>query len=189
LPEIRDSETYLEDTLRNVARSSEWDTALVSKQELSQILWAGYGYSYYKDSSPRGELEGDVHRTVPSAHAYYPMILYIIDSSGIYEYEPNGHTLIQYTDSDSRATLASATGNPWAAFAPSIIVIAWDENIIMNTDFAYVEAGLITQNIFLESVAWGLNVDWGMAANAETVRNTLNQDTNIYPAIILTIGH
>lgn len=189
LPEIQDSAVSLEDALNSVFSSHEWSENPVTKQELSQVLWASYGYSYYEDtaSSPPKR-----HRTVPSAHAYYPMKIYAANSSGVYEYLPEQHTLTTIVTEDRRPSIALASGNAWASSAPLIIAMAWDDSHILTVDTTYVEVGLITQNVYLESAAWGLIADWAKAnINEEAMRQALGLtgETQLHPASIITIGH
>jgi len=153
------------------------------------VLWASYGYSYYEDnaSSPPKR-----HRTVPSASAYYPMRIYAANSSGVYEYLPEQHTLTTIVAEDRRLSIAQASGNTWASSAPLIITMAWDNTTILTVDTTYIEIGLITQNVYLESAAWGLIADWGKAdTDEEAMREALGLtgETNLHPVSIITIGH
>lgn len=189
LPEIQDSTISLEDALDSVFSSHEWSENPVTKQELSQVLWASYGYSYYEDiaSSPPRR-----HRTVPSADSYYPMRIYAANSSGVYQYLPEQHTLTTIITEDRRHSIALASGNPWASSAPLIIAIAWDDTNILTVDTTYIEVGLITQNVYLESAAWGLIADWGKAdVDEEAMREALGLigETHLHPASIITVGH
>jgi SagB-type dehydrogenase family enzyme len=189
LPEIQDSNVSFEGALNSVRSRHEWSDKPVTRQELSQVLWASYGYSYYEDtavSPPRK------HRTVPSASSYYPMRIYVANSSGIYQYLPEQHTLTPIVTVDRRANIATASGNTWASSAPIIILIVWDDSHILTVDTTYIEIGLITQNVYLESAAWGLVTDWGRAdADEEAMRNSLglSGQTNLHPVSIITVGH
>ena len=189
LPEIQDSTVSLEDALDSLFSSHEWSENPVTKQELSQVLWASYGYSYYEDTAS-GHPER--HRTVPSASAHYPMRIYAANSSGIYQYFPEQHTLTTIVAGDRRLSIAQASGNTWASSAPLIIAMAWDDSRILTVDTTYIEVGLIAQNVYLESAAWGLIADWGKAdTDEEAMRQALGLtgETNLHPASIITIGH
>jgi SagB-type dehydrogenase family enzyme len=191
LPEIQDSNMSFDDALNLVIPSHEWSLNPVTKQELSQVLWASYGFSYYEDSS---EVPPEKHRTVPSAHAYYPMKIYAANSSGVYEYLPEQHTLTTIMAGDRRSNIAQVSGNGWAASSPLIIALAYieDSRPYIGSQETYVEIGLITQNVFLESTAWGLIADWGKAdKNEDAMRQALglNEETNLHPVAIITIGH
>jgi len=189
LPEIRDSTVSLEDALDSIFSSHEWSENPVTKQELSQVLWASYGYSYYEDTAVSPP---ERHRTVPSAKSYYPMRIYAADSSGVYQYIPEQHTLTTIAAEDKRSSIVLASGNAWASSAPLIIAIAWDDSHILTVDTTYIEVGLITQNVYLESAAWGLIADWGKAdTDEEAMREALGLigQTHLHPASIITVGH
>lgn len=189
LPEIQDSTVSLEDALGSVFSSHEWSENPVTKQELSQVLWTSYGYSYYEDTASTPPKR---HRTVPSAHAYYPMRIYAANSSGVYQYLPKQHTLTNIVAEDRRASIAQASGNPWVASAPILIATAWDETRILTVDTTYIEVGLITQNVYLESAAWGLIADWAKADTDEEAMRAalgLTEETHLHPASLITLGH
>jgi nitroreductase len=191
LPEIQDSNVSLEDALDSVFSSHEWSENPVTRQELSQILWASYGYSYYEDTAATPPTR---HRTVPSAHGYYPMKVYAANSSGVYEYLPEQHTLTTIVTEDRRPSIAQASGNALASSAPLIIAVAYveDSRPWIGGEETYVEVGLIAQNVYLESAAWGLIADWGKAdIDEEAMREALGLigETHLHPASIITVGH
>ncbi|MDH5266438.1 MAG: nitroreductase family protein [Candidatus Bathyarchaeota archaeon] len=189
LPEIQDSTVSLENALDSVFSSHEWSENPVTKQELSQVLWASYGYSYYEDTATSPPTR---HRTVPSAHSYYPMRIYAANSSGTYEYLPEQHTLTTIAAADRRLSIALASGNTWVSSAPLIIALAWDDSHILTVDTTYIEVGLITQNVHLESTAWELIADWGKADTDEDAMREalgLTEETHLHPASIITVGH
>jgi len=189
LLEIKDSSMTLKEALDSVFSSHEWSENPLTEQELSQILWSSYGFSYYEDTAttPRKR-----HRTVPSAAAYYPMKIYVADSLGVHQYIPEQHTLALVDAEDKRPNIAQASGNQWASSAPIIVVIAWDESRIESVGANYIEAGLIAQNVFLESAAWGLIADWGRADKDErAMRESLGLTgaANLHPVSIIALGH
>jgi SagB-type dehydrogenase family enzyme len=192
LPEIQDSSLSLGDALDSVFSSHEWSETPLTKQELSQVLWASYGYSYYEDTAASPPKTPTRHRTVPSAGAKYPMRIYAANSSGVYQYLPEQHTLTTIVAEDRRHSIALASGNTWASSAPLIIAMAWDDTDILTVDTTYIEVGLIAQNVYLESAAWGLIADWGKAdIDEEAMREALGLigETHLHPASIITVGH
>jgi len=120
------------------------------------------------------------------------MRIYAANSSGVYQYLPEQHTLTTIIAEDRRQSIGLASGNPWASSAPLIIAIAWDDTNILTVDTTYIEVGLIAQNVYLESAAWGLVTDWGRAdTGEEAMRNSLGLigKTNLHPVSIITVGH
>ena len=61
-----------------------------TEELLSQALWSCYGYAE----------EG--HRTVPSAKAWYPLLIYVFTKDGVYLYHPEGHELTKLFKGDYR---------------------------------------------------------------------------------------
>jgi hypothetical protein len=187
LPEIQDSNVSLENALNLIHSSHNWSSDTITQQELSQVLWASYGYSYFLDTASGGR-----HRTVPSAHSYYPMRIYAANSTGVYKYIPEQHNLTTVVTGDRRPNIASASGNSWASTAPLIIAMVWDDSQILTVDTTYIEVGLIAQNVYLESAAWGLITDWGKADSNENAMKAalgLAEETNLHPVSIITVGH
>lgn len=189
LPEIQDSSVSFEDALNLISSSNAWNDNPLTQQELSQVLWASYGYSYFEDNSTSPPT---IHRTVPSAEDIYPTRIYAANSTGVYQYIPENHTLTMIVTEDRRSSIALASGNTWASSAPLIIAVVWDDTNIMTVDATYIENGLIAQNVYLESAAWGLITDWGTADNNETAMKEalgLTAETHLHPASIITVGH
>jgi len=186
LPQIQDSATSLEQALNMISSSHEWSSDPITQQELSQVLWASYGYSYFNDT-----VSGVQHRTVPSAHSYYPMRIYAANSTGVYKYISELHDLTTVIMGDRRSIIASASGNNWASSAPLVVATVWDDTTIMTEDTTYIEVGLITQNVYLEGAAWGLITDWGRADGNESAMKEalgLSGETHLHPASIITVG-
>jgi len=192
LPEIQDSNLSIADALDAVFSSHQWSENPVTKQELSQLLWASYGYSYYEDTAASSHpMNISRHRTVPSARAKYPMIIYAVNSSGIFRYVPYEHTITMVVVGDRRQNIAAASGHDWMASAPLMIGLVWNDSRIYNINTTYTEVGLITQNIYLESAAWGLIADWGKAdTDEEAMREALGLvgQTHLHLASIITVG-
>lgn len=60
LPSVQNSEKSFADALSDMNYAQTWSTQVVSLQELSQLLWAAYGYA------------STGHRTTPSWGGWYP---------------------------------------------------------------------------------------------------------------------
>jgi nitroreductase len=185
LPLIQASTTLLDDAIQFFAPSQEWSRDLTA-QELSQILWAGYGYSYYHDAETNR-----THRTIPSAHGVYPSTLYIASASGVMQYKPYQHTIEEYLTTDIRAAIASACSAPWLQSAPQVLIIAWQERPDRDFGLNYgnVEVGLIAQNVFLESYAQQVHVDWARVTNQTQLQTLLNlNDPTIHLNLVIGLG-
>jgi nitroreductase len=89
LPKIKYSEMNLTTAIEECTESSSLGGKL-STEEQFQIIWSSYGYSYLLDKSGFDFIYHiNRHRTVPSAHKYYPLRIYIVTESGIFRYIPN----------------------------------------------------------------------------------------------------
>ena len=89
-------------------------TAKISLETLSQALWVCYG------------IREGVYRTVPSAKAWYPFIIYVFLESGVYKYNPVGHALIKLKDGDHR--VKSGTQKTLVSKAAANFVLFGDLN-------------------------------------------------------------
>src|SRR4030042_2082163 len=84
LPRIRFSNNSLMMVLENRDEVTSWDISKISREDLSYLIWASYGYSYYLDESNTGAVQR--HHTVPSAHGYYPFRIYAATKFGVFRY-------------------------------------------------------------------------------------------------------
>lgn len=148
LPRIQKSSLSLTTTLKERNESTAWQGEL-SRQEQDQMLWSAYGYNLLVDKSDfEFVYHISRHRTVPSAHGYYPLQIYAVTKTGMYHYIPNiydplyGNLRLVYllpkfafpivtylqkiTGGDFRSDTANATGDPSIASAPLITVIVLD---------------------------------------------------------------
>jgi hypothetical protein len=185
LPEVQIGNTTLKAAIDGFQPSRSWSQNL-TKQQLSQILWAGYGYSSYFDTERE-----IVHRSVPSAHGTYPSTLYVANASGLYIYQPLLHSLTMESSSDLRSDIATACDAVWLTDAPLLVLPVWEEYPAHDFYDTYgnIEVGLITQNIFLESHDQHLHADWASIANETAIRSTLNiNSTTTHPGLVIALG-
>jgi SagB-type dehydrogenase family enzyme len=128
----------------------------LSIKEVAQLLWAGQGIT---------ELSSGL-RTAPSAGATYPIELYVVAGNidglepGVYRYFPNTHSLRLVLSGDIRHELsAAALQQPSVSHAPATILIT---GIVSRIEqrygrraerYVYMEAGHVSQNIYLQATA------------------------------------
>jgi len=206
LPPVLYSNTSLEEAIMNRMSVNEWSSENLSSQELSQLLWAAYGSA------------NTTHRTTPSAGGIYPLIVYVLNSTGVYRYVPEieketpelFHFIDKTLEEDKRYEVANAcSGETWAANAPTILLVAYNSSFNnghtgdgsasgsgLNHENIEVDAGCVIQNIFLEASAWNLGTtvlsrgleDWN-ETGAANIRNILNLTSDIVPLYVMPVGH
>jgi SagB-type dehydrogenase family enzyme len=164
-PDRTDPPLSVAEALRTRRSIRGYDARAVDLARLSQLLWAGQGIT-----------GGDGKRTAPSAHALYPLSLFVVAggvdglAAGLHRYDPRGNALSQLAAGDLRASLcAAALGDqPWLAEAPAAVVVAADMARAIEAfaeqppdgrrgvRYVYLEAGALVQNVCLRATALGL---------------------------------
>ena len=142
-------------TLLKMRRTNRsFDSKKLPPQVLSELLWAADGIN----DSVSGK------RTVPSAHNWQTISIYIAAVDGLYLYEPKAHLLIQISDKDIR----KFTGNQsFVTQAPATLIYVADfgrmdpdSKSLTEKDRIFlssIEAGSISQNVYLYCASEGLN--------------------------------
>jgi SagB-type dehydrogenase family enzyme len=197
LPLVQYSELSFKDSIRNMLFTQTWPTENLSLQKLSQLLWAAYGYTNIT-------YEATYHRTTPSAYGIYPLVIYVSNATGIYQYLPENHSTVEILQGDRRFDIANACSNQsWVAKAPAIFLIVYNSSYNNGTtgdrggthEFIEVDAGAVIQQLFLEASAWNLSVnivsqgleDWN-GTGAKELRGILNLSPSLIPLCIVPIG-
>lgn len=198
LPIVQYSQLSFEDALKNMMFATEWSADPLSLQELSQLLWAAYGYTNvtYKTA---------YHRTTPSAMGIYPLVIFVSNATGVYQYSPENHSVAKVMHGDKRFDIANAcSGQVWAANAPTIFLIIYNSSYnngdtgdggTLPHEFIEVNAGAVIQQLFLEASAWNLSAniisqgleDWN-GTGAEELRSILGLSSSLIPLYIVPVG-
>jgi len=215
LPKIQHSEMSISTALSE-RNDGETYTGEISREQLSQFLWSSYGFSPYLDRSDQYLNPVKRHRTVPSAHGYYPFHIYAVTENGIYKYEPSLLTrlrivpadligfpivtfLMKIKTGDHREELAQATNDPTIASAPLIIINVLDVEMtrpeglddlsaeIFKRFWTY-EAGASAYNIMIEATAWDYTSNIYLPTDEDTLRTLLKLEEECLPIFIVPIG-
>ncbi|MDR3672710.1 MAG: SagB/ThcOx family dehydrogenase [Holophaga sp.] len=155
--------------------------------EAGQLLWAAQG-----ENRPGA-------RTVPSAHAKYPLELYLLTSgsatlqSGLYHYLPAGNQLQRLGDGSPNATLGKLKSmQPWIAAAPAVFVLGGVPTRIdptgKNTSLTFYEAGAAAQDLLLQAVALGLEAGTAAGIDMTAVAQALKLPAGTQSLIVLPVG-
>jgi len=198
LPLVQYSELSFGDSIRNMLFTQIWPAENLSLQKLSQLLWAAYGYTNIT-------YEATYHRTTPSAYGIYPLVIYVSNATGIYQYLPENHSVMEVMHGDKRFDIANACSNQsWVAKAPAIFLIIYNSSYnngntgdggAVSHEFIEVNAGAVIQQLFLEASAWNLSAnivsqgleDWN-GTSAQELRSILNLSPSLIPLYITPIG-
>ena len=173
---------------RQSVRSLSRDSA-VSLADVGQLLWAAQGVN-----RPNG------HRTAPSAHAVYPLELYLVASrvtglpAGVYHYGVAGHTLEPVAAGDHLGALVDgAVHQSWVADAAGVVVFAISTERAarlgsMSDRFAPMDVGFAGENLYLEAAALGLATTFAGSVSDTAAIRVLGLPATSKPVGIMPFG-
>lgn len=165
----------------------------LSMAMLSQLLWAAQGVTE----------DGGFKRAAPSGGACYPMDIYAIVghekitslAAGIVRYRPTDHSLSIWQKKDLREPIArAALHQRWMAQAPIQLVIVAEYARITakygqrGIQYAWIEAGHIGQNIFLQAEALGLVAGIVGAFDDEQIAKIMRLPPATHPLLVMPVG-
>jgi nitroreductase len=208
LPPVQYSSLTFEDAIDSMQFAHEWAPRDLSLQELSQLLWAAYGYTNLTNWGA----DRVYHKTTPGIH--YELAIYVSNATGVYEYlsevlpdHTPQHSVMKILDGDVRLEIADAcAGQTWAADAPAIFLVAFNSSYnggdtgdgmpqSIPHEFMEVSSGAVVQELFLEASAWNLSAnivsegfeEWNGTA-AEQLRSILGLPPAVIPLCIVPVG-
>lgn len=123
----------------------EYQNKALSKEDLSNLLWAAVGVN-----RPDGK------RTAPTARNQQEITVYAILPEGAYKYEADKHILTLVTEGDHRQAVAAK--QDFVKTAPVCLVVVADTHKFDegSRHYAYVDAGIVSQNINVFCAGAGL---------------------------------
>jgi SagB-type dehydrogenase family enzyme len=183
---IKESSLSLEEVL-NIRRSvREFSTETLSLEAVSNLLWAAYGNNKFK-------------KTVPSAGALYPLSIYLVVSrveklnKGIYLYQGTEHSLKKVSDRDITDDLSRAAfSQTFVGSSPLILIISAQPQVTTakygqrGIRYIYMEAGHVSQNIYLQATRLGLGTVAVGAFYDQDLKDLLQQPAD--PLYIMPVG-
>ena len=185
-PIIRDSEDSLITIIRSRHSVRTFQNKPLSDQLIGQLLWAAQGL--------RGQ---GSYRTVPSAGALYPLVLFCVCEQGLARYEPEDHTLIILNQGDLRDTLASAALDQDFIRTAGLTMIL--SAIPSRTSVKYgperspryidLEVGHSAQNAMLVATANGLGSVAVGAFYDDQVLSLIGPESELNPRYLVSFGH
>ncbi|ADE15002.1 nitroreductase [Nitrosococcus halophilus Nc 4] len=162
----------------------------LSKEEISQLLWAAQGVTH-----------GQGFRTAPSAGALYPLELYLVIGqtqeleAGVYKYQPHEHTLLRITTEDRRNQLArAALGQDPVRHNGALLVFSGVEQRTARkygqrgARYMHIEVGHAAQNVLLQAISLGLGAVVIGAFEDKEVARILEMPPNEQALYLLPVG-
>jgi len=159
----------LMEALSKRSTTREFSSDEIDNQTLSNLLWAAWGYNRPDK------------RTAPSANNKQELDLYVAKESGAYLYDARNNKLIQIHKEDVRKDMGK---QDFVGTAPiNIVFVAKNKG-----DYSPVNAGFISQNIYLYCASVDLGTVVRGYFDAETVSKALKLDDIQIPILTQTVG-
>lgn len=164
----------------------------LTPDSLGQLLWAGYGIT---EGAPWHR------RTAPSAGAVFPLDIYVVAGNvedllpGVYHYTPLNHSLEQIEEGDLREDIANVCfEQEWMATAPAMVVVtaeferASSKYEERGVAYAFIEAGHVGQNLYLQAESLGMGICEVGAFKEEELMDMLELPYEHKPLYIAPFG-
>lgn len=176
----------LEKTIAQRRSIRSFTNEALTDEEIGQLLWAAQGIT----APARG------FRGAPSAGALYPLEVYVVNTQGVYHYEPQGHRLRLHRGGNQMAALAQAClGQSCVRQTGANFVIA---AVYARTAAKYgerarryvdIEVGAAGENLLLQAVALDLGAVMVGAFDDGAVAQALSLPTEHSPVLVIPVGH
>ncbi len=154
--------------------SRSFDTKELDKQALSNLLWAANGFNRSNK------------RTAPTASNKQELEVYVALPSGCYWYDAKNNTLVQKVKEDIRAVTGK---NDFVGTAPVNIVIIADTEKQANKEYQYIDAGYISQNIYLFCASEGLSTVVRAMVDREALAKAMKLTDKQVVVVAQTVGY
>ena len=174
-PEVQKLSMSLGDALKQRRSYRDMSDKDVDLQTVSTILWAACGIS----DPATGKI------TAPSAINMQDIKIFVCSQYGVCRYMPKENTLVPVTMTDIRSSLAA--GQDFAKTAPvSLLLVSTKDNERMdNNRYGGVDAGYVSQNIYLACTALGLHT----VARAMMDKDAVKKELNLADTSIILLNH
>ncbi len=187
----------LEEVLASLKYGNEFSSEDLTLQQISQLLWAGYGCTPHVVSGNKKGL------TVPSAMAEYYLTgkIYMINEKGVYRYHNRNpstdlttrdHRIEPISLTDVRDDLrAAVTGLPQAPCYIVICLGTTGTGIVQGQNWALLEAGFVAANVLVQASAIGLGCNFDTALTSDqqaAIQKVTGIPSSDAPQVIISIG-
>lgn len=174
-PEVNKLSMPLGDVLQKRRSERKYSSQEISLQTLSTILWAACGVSDPKT----GKI------TAPSAINMQDIKIYVCSKDGVCLYNAKANTLTKVYDKDLREVLAGRQTFAKSAPITLLLVSTKDTDRSPNERYGAVDAGYVSQNIYLACTALGMKT----VARAQMDADALRQALNLPATTLLELNH
>jgi len=186
-----DGDTSVEEAIYQRVSRRHFSETPLKKEQAAQLLWSAGGLGVDATTGPT--------RVAPSAGATHPMEIYLAAGQveglepGVYRYFQEEQALKPVAEGDPREKLAEASqGQDFICDAPaSIVVVAHYERTTADYGergkrYVHMEAGNISQNIYLQAEALDLATVAVGAFDDDKVSELLREEGA--PMVIMPVG-
>lgn len=178
LPAEKDKGKNIMQALAERKSTRQYDSQTLNKQDLSNLLWAAFGVN-----------RTDGKRTAPTAMNKQEITIYAVMSDGTYKYDAEKHLLVLIKSGDHRAAVASS--QDYVRTAPVCLVIVADTNKFDGDGklMAWVDAGIVSQNINLFCSGMGFATVPRGSMDKDKLREVLDLKDGEEPILNNPVGY
>ena len=181
--------TTMMDAFQKRASSVEWTDAMLSIQDLSDLLWAGNGINRPEESK----------RTAPSAINAQDVDIYVFLEAGAYLYDAKANVLNPVAKGDFRAeVIGGRPGSVTPTSEPPVLLIlisdiarfaprVTDEQRALK--MAAMDAGIVSQNIAVFCAGADMVTRPRMSMDMAKIKEILNLSGTQHPMLNNPIGY
>jgi hypothetical protein len=183
----------IEAVLANLKYTSNFSQTNLTRQQISQILWAGYGCTPHVSSNGRMGL------TVPSAMARYFLTgtIYLVNEDGVYRYHNRNpdtdlttrdHRIERINTDDVRNNLRSAASG--LSQAPCYVILCLESSYV-GQEFAELEAGFVAGNMLIQASAMDLGCYFNTKlteAEQQAIQTVTGIPATHMPQVVVSLG-
>ena len=174
-PEVNKLSMTLGDALQQRRSERKYSDQEISMQTLSTLLWAACGVSEPKT----GKI------TAPSAINMQDVKVYVCTKDGACLYNAKANTLTKVSDKNLLDAIAGRQAFAKSAPVSLVLVSTKDNDRAPNDKFGAMDAGYVSQNIYLACTALGLKT----VARATMDFDVLKRELNLADTSYLELNH
>ncbi len=182
LPPRKDGGMPAMAALNNRKSTKEFSENPISQQQLSDLLWAMFGYN-------RTDI---MKRTAPTAKNWQEVELYVINKEGVYIYDAKENKLKLSVEGDMRHI---AGLQEYPKYAPLNILLVSDLDKIEKVNdidkkiTTSANAGFISQNAYIYCASENLACVARLMIDQKEIAKTLQLNQNQWVSMALTVGN